>query len=136
MKYCYECGRLTGGDPRYCQFCGRSYDVKLCQRRHENPRFAEVCSQCGSRELSTPQPKVSVLWKIAEFFLRGLVGLLIVYVVLSVIDALISSPATGNALLAFLVLLVPLAILWGMIPDWLRKLVRKALGKGGRHEDR
>ena len=136
MKYCYECGRLTGGDPRYCQFCGRSYDVKLCPRRHENPRFAEVCSQCGSRELSTPQPKVSVLWKIAEFFLRGLVGLLIVYVVLSFIDAMLSSPETGNALLALVLLLVPLAILWGMVPDWLRKLVRKALGKGGRHEDR
>jgi hypothetical protein len=136
MKYCYECGRITAGEPRYCQFCGRTYDVKLCPRRHENPRFAEVCSQCGSRELSTPQPKVSVLWKIAEFFVRGLLGLLVVYVVLSFIYGLLSSPETGNALLAFLLLLVPLVILWSMVPDWCKRLVRRALGKGGHREDR
>jgi hypothetical protein len=59
MKYCHHCGRLTSGEPMFCQFCGRSYDVKLCPRLHANPRWAEVCSQCGSRELSTPQPKVS-----------------------------------------------------------------------------
>ena len=73
MKYCYECGRMTGGEPRYCQFCGRTYDVKLCPRRHENPRFAEVCSQCGSRELSTPQPKVSPVWRVLEFLARVMV---------------------------------------------------------------
>ena len=83
MKYCYECGRITAGEPRFCQFCGRTYDVKLCPRRHENPRFAEVCSQCGSRDLSTPQPKVSFLWRVLEFLARVMVGLLIAYVLLS-----------------------------------------------------
>lgn len=110
--------------------------MKLCPRRHENPRFAEVCSQCGSRELSTPQPKVSVLWKIAEFFVRGLLGLLVVYVVMSFIYGLLSSPQTGNALLALMLLLVSLVIVWSMVPDWCKRLVRKALGKGGHREDR
>jgi hypothetical protein len=110
--------------------------VKLCPRRHENPRFAEVCSQCGSRELSTPQPKVSVLWKIAEFFVRALVGLLVVYVVLSFIYGLLTSPQTGNALFALVLLTIPLVVLWSILPDCFKRLVRKSLGKGGHREDR
>src|SRR5216684_2914579 len=70
MKYCYECGRMTPGEPLFCNFCGRSYDVKLCPGRHVNPRHAEVCSQCGSRDLSTPQPKVSWWWKVVALVLR------------------------------------------------------------------
>jgi hypothetical protein len=136
MKYCYECGRMTAGEPRYCQFCGRTYDVKLCPRRHENPRFAEVCSQCGSRELSTPQPKVSPVWRVLEFFARVMVGLLIVYVVLSFVYGLVTTPETGDALMALGLLLVALFILWTMLPDWFKRLIRRSMGKGGRHEDR
>jgi RNA polymerase subunit RPABC4/transcription elongation factor Spt4 len=136
MKYCYECGRITAGEPRYCQFCGRTYDVKLCPRRHENPRFAEVCSQCGSRELSTPQPKVSSLWKVIEFLVRVLVGLLIVYVVLSFVYGLVTTPRTGDALMALGLLLCALFVLSAMLPDWFKRLVRKSLGKGGHREDR
>jgi len=136
MKYCYECGRITAGEPRYCQFCGRTYDVKLCPRRHENPRFAEVCSQCGSRELSTPQPKVSFLWRVMEFLARALVGLLIVYVVLSFVYGMATTPQTSNALVALGLLLGALFILWTMLPDWFKRLVRRSLGKGGRNEDR
>jgi RNA polymerase subunit RPABC4/transcription elongation factor Spt4 len=136
MKYCYECGRMTAGEPRYCQFCGRTYDVKLCPRRHENPRFAEVCSQCGSRELSTPQPKVSPVWRVLEFLARVMVGLLIVYVVLSFVYGLVTTPETGNALTALGLLLGALFILWTMLPDWFKRLIRRSMGKGGRHEDR
>ena len=63
MKYCYHCGHMTAGEPLFCDHCGRSYDVKLCPRLHPNPRGAEVCSQCGSRELSTPQPKIPMSWQ-------------------------------------------------------------------------
>lgn len=136
MKYCYECGRMTAGDPRYCQYCGRTYDVKLCPRRHENPRFAEVCSQCGSRELSTPQPKVSFVWKAMEFVARVIVGLLIGYVALSFVHGMVATPRTGSALTALGLLLCALFILWAALPDWFKRLVRRSLGKGGRREDR
>src|SRR5438552_3410484 len=76
MKYCYQCGRITAGEPVFCQSCGRSFDVKLCSRLHVNPRYAEVCSHCGSRELSTPQPKVPFSWKVLGFVLRITTGLL------------------------------------------------------------
>ena len=61
MRYCNQCHRITPGEPLFCNFCGRSYDFKLCPHRHPNPRNAEICSQCGSRELSTPHPRVP-LW--------------------------------------------------------------------------
>ena len=136
MKYCYECGRITAGEPRYCQFCGRTYDVKLCPRRHENPRFAEVCSQCGSRELSTPQPKVSPVWKVMEFLSRVMVGLLIAYVVLSFVYGMVTTPRTSDALMALGLLICALFVLWTMLPDWFRRLVRRSMGKGGHREDR
>jgi len=57
MRYCYNCGSITAGKPRFCNVCGRSYDVKLCPRFHANPVEAQVCSECGSPVLSTPQPR-------------------------------------------------------------------------------
>src|SRR5260370_40504573 len=58
MRYCYNCNRVTIGDPLFCNFCGRSYNIKLCPKLHVNPRNAEACSRCGNRDLSMPQPKV------------------------------------------------------------------------------
>src|ERR1700756_5276548 len=68
MRFCNQCHRMTAGEPLFCNFCGRSYDVKLCPHRHPNPRNAEICSQCGSRELSTPHPRM-------PFWLSPLVAL-------------------------------------------------------------
>ena len=61
MKFCYECAKITAGKPLFCNFCGRSYDVKLCPRLHVNPRKAEACSRCGNRNLSIPQPRRPIL---------------------------------------------------------------------------
>jgi RNA polymerase subunit RPABC4/transcription elongation factor Spt4 len=131
MKYCYECGRITSGEPLYCNFCGRSYDVKLCPRHHVNPRSAEVCSQCGSRELSTPQPKVSVWWKVMSFILRvvarGLLLLLSLALIAGVIRGLLSSPQGQTGLFVLGILLGVLCWIWSELPDWLRNLVRRAL---------
>ena len=77
MKYCYNCNRVTIGEPLFCNFCGRSYDIKLCHKLHVNPRYAEACSHCGSRELSTPQPKVPFWATILLFFLSLVPGLLL-----------------------------------------------------------
>lgn len=54
MRFCRNCRKFTAGRPAYCQFCARSYGVKLCPRGHRNPRAANACSECGSKELSTP----------------------------------------------------------------------------------
>src|SRR4051794_27941094 len=57
MRYCFNCSRMTLGKPLFCTFCGKTYEAKLCPRLHANPREAQVCSECGSRDLTTPAPK-------------------------------------------------------------------------------
>jgi|HubBroStandDraft_6_1064221.scaffolds.fasta_scaffold951021_2 hypothetical protein len=76
MRYCTNCKKLTAGKPLYCNFCGRSYGVKLCPRGHANPRAAEACSECGSTELSMPSPRGSLAGFITVSKLIG-IGLLL-----------------------------------------------------------
>src|ERR1035438_9754040 len=116
LTYCYNCGRLTSGDPLFCGTCGRSYDVKLCPRLHKNPRTAEVCSQCGSRELSTPQPKVPVTWRLLAILARLGLGLLLFYASLSLVIALLQSPQVQQGLVALSMLLGVLWWLWTKLP--------------------
>lgn len=126
MKYCYQCGRMTAGEPLFCNYCGRSYEVKLCSRLHANPRAADVCSQCGSRELSTPQPKVSLWWHFLGYFVRLLLGTFLVYVSISVLMAVVETPEAQNALVILGVLVALLWWLWSRLPDWFRKTVRRS----------
>ncbi len=124
MKYCYECGRVTAGTPLFCNFCGRSYDVKLCQRYHVNPRFADACSRCGSRELSTPQPKVSFWWKVLGFLLRVLLGTLLIIMSLAVAAALLRTPVVQASLVCLVLLIAALWAVWVVLPEWFRTFVR------------
>jgi uncharacterized membrane protein YcjF (UPF0283 family) len=134
MKYCYECGHVTGGEPLFCHFCGRTYNVKLCPRLHANPRFAEVCSQCGSHDLSTPQPKVSFLWRIGALVVRILLGALLVSASLALIVSLLSMREVQNGMIAIGLLLIVLWILWSMLPEWFRKTIHWVL-KRKEHRD-
>src|ERR1700682_1093588 len=128
MKHCSNCNRITIGDePLFCNFCGRSYNVKLCSRLHLNPRHAEVCSQCGSRDLSTPQPRVP-LWVNGLLFLVSLLpGVLLVFlsitVVLFFIHELLTNPRVQCV---FILLFIALGILWWIwtqLPLWFRKTI-------------
>jgi hypothetical protein len=141
MKYCYQCNRVTIGEPLFCNFCGRSYNVKLCPRLHGNPRNAETCSQCGSRDLSTPQPKVPLWAPILQFFLSLVPGLVLVLlsivVIASLVNVLLHKP---NMLVGIVLLFVALGVLWwvwAQIPLWFRKAIYKMLKrKRGDHEGR
>jgi zinc transporter ZupT len=79
---------------------------------------------------------VSPIWRVLEFLARVIVGLLVVYVLLSFLYGIATAPQTGNALMALGLLLGALFILWTMLPDWFKRLIRRSMGKGGRHEDR
>jgi DNA-directed RNA polymerase subunit RPC12/RpoP len=124
MKYCYQCGHITAGEPLFCATCGRTYDVKLCPRLHSNPRGAEVCSKCGSRELSTPQPKIPMSWKLLAILLRLGLGLLLFYATLWLVISLLRTPQVQQALVAFGLLLGCLWWLWTKLPDWLQEAIR------------
>ena len=139
MKYCYACNHITPGEPLFCNFCGRSYDVKLCPRMHPNPRKAQACSKCGSRDFSTPQPRVPWWAPLLEFVLSCIPGLLLVTAsvlgVVAVLHAILANPA---ALVALVFPLISLAILWWMwtqIPAWFRKAIYDLLKRKRDRED-
>lgn len=124
MKYCYQCGKMTAGDPLYCATCGRTYDVKLCPRQHVNPRGVEVCSKCGSRELSTPQPKIPMGLRLLALLARLGLGLLLFYATLSLVIALFNSPQVRQFFVAFGILMAVLWGLWMKLPDWFQEAIR------------
>jgi hypothetical protein len=134
MRYCYQCNRITQGKPLFCNFCGRSYDVKLCPRLHKNPRIAQACGQCGSRDLSTPAPKAPIWISAAVFLLSLAPGLLLLVIslifIVSLIHELFVSP---RMLFSFIFLAFALTVLWAMwtkLPMSLRRFIRKRLLDG------
>ena len=82
MRYCNNCRKFTAGHPAYCQFCARSYNVKLCPRGHKIPRAASACATCGSRDLSTPhsrQSGISLLGTIIGLVILGTLSIFAIY---------------------------------------------------------
>jgi len=138
MKHCYHCGHMTTGEPVFCNRCGRSYDVKLCSRLHPNPRSAEICSQCGSRDLSTPQPRRPLRWKLFEAAVRIFLFLFLagcsLLVLLGVLEALVHSTQLQGGLVIIGLLLVVLWSLWSMIPQWFRKVVTESMKRKRRNK--
>jgi hypothetical protein len=136
MKFCYQCGRATAGDPLFCSKCGRSYDVKLCPRLHRNSRYAKACSQCGSRELSQPQAAVSVWWKVLEFLVRVVFGILLIYLTLAGLAALLRMREVQAGLVAFGILVGLLWWVWSLVPEWIRKLVSQSVRRKENNHER
>ena len=103
-----------------------------------NSRFAQVCSQCGSRELSTPAPHLPFWMKpflLLLSILPGFVLLLLSFVFIAVfIRQLLSDP---NALLKLMSVGLVLGLCWYIwinLPGLFRKTVLKVIKKGGKHD--
>jgi hypothetical protein len=131
MKYCYNCNRATIGEPLFCNFCGRSYNIKLCPKLHVNPRNAEACSRCGSRELSTPQPKVP-FWATFLLIVLSLVpGLILaIFSIVAIRYFIRRFLNTPDMLLALTVLQMVLGMLWWgwtEIPLFFREAIHRML---------
>jgi hypothetical protein len=132
-RYCYNCNKITVGEPLFCNFCGRSYDVKLCPRLHANPRTAGICSQCGSRDLSTPQPKVPFGVPILEFLMRMIPGTVLAALSITAVALFILAILTRPALLlSTTLLLAALGFLWwvwSQIPASFRRVIHHLLAR-------
>lgn len=128
MRYCHNCQKTTTGDPLFCHSCGSTYDAKLCPSRHINPRWAVVCSQCGSRDLSTPAPPAPLWLKpllLAGSLLPGAVLLLLLVLsAIGVINAVLSSQTVQGQLLAAMVILALLWWLWLQLPHFIQNMFR------------
>lgn len=140
MIYCFNCGKYTPGKPLFCSRCGRSYDVRLCPRLHPNPRSTEVCSQCGSREFSEPQPQVPLWRRAFAWLFRAILGAALTLLSLAVLLALLTEALkrteVQNGLVAIGILLVGCWVLWTQLPHWLREMIRKAIQQKERHNGR
>ena len=54
MMLCRSCGRISLGEAKFCEGCGKSFNAVICPAKHESSVGASHCSTCGSTELSTP----------------------------------------------------------------------------------
>src|SRR6266545_580312 len=128
MRYCHNCHKTTTGDALFCHACGSTYDAKLCPARHINPRWATVCSQCGSRDLSTPAPRVPWWLKpllLLASLLPGLfLLLLLVLAVVGVFQAVLSNQAIQGQLLAAILILALLWWLFLQLPHFIQNMFR------------
>ena len=143
MKYCYQCNKITNGEPLFCNFCGRSYDVKLCPRLHANPRNAQACSQCGNRDLSTPQPKVPFWVRVLLFIVSLIPGTILAVVSVAVVAFFFVELFRSPQMLCYaILLLIALGFLWwvwAQLPLWFRRVIHRLLfrrreGDGKREE--
>jgi hypothetical protein len=128
MKLCFSCGKVTTGVPSYCHYCGKTYNVKLCSRGHINPRSANICSQCGSREMSTPQRKIPFLLKPLIFLLSHFVGIVLIFLLVAfVVYFAYQIVVDPNGLLPLMCIGLSLGLLflfWMMLPNFIRSLIR------------
>jgi hypothetical protein len=85
-----------------CNYCGRTWHIKLCPRGHENPFDALYCRDCGSVELSEPAGPRS-WWHLLH---RALIWGLLIMIVISIGSNL------GHFVPILLVLLLPIACLF------------------------
>jgi len=140
MKYCYHCDRVTIGEPLFCNFCGRSYDVKLCPNLHVNPRAARVCSKCGRTELTTPQPRVPFWAKILLFTLTLVPGLILCFISIGLVvfflDRFLFSRDLVVGLATMDFILGALWWGWTQIPLYFRKTIHRWLERKERDERR
>src|SRR4051794_8791546 len=140
MRYCHNCHKTTTGEPLFCHSCGSTYDAKLCPARHINPRWATVCAQCGSRDLSTPAPRVPLAFRLMLLLGSLAPGLLLILLLVlaasAVIQAVLTNQAvTGQMLAAFLVL----ALVWWLylqLPHFIQNMFRSLWRKPKKEKDR
>ena len=140
MTYCYNCNHITTGKPLFCDQCGRSYNVKLCPRQHVNPRNAEVCSGCGSRDLSIPQPRVPIWSRILVFLLSLVPGLILTILSFAVavllFRAIVESPQMLFAIVFLGIAAGVLLWIWSELPLWFRKAIYKMLKRKRNGDER
>ncbi len=114
--------------------------MKLCPRGHRNPRNAEACSLCGSRDFSTPQPRTPFWVPMVEPLVKLVPGAFLavatVVILIVAIQGLLERP---QLILSFFFLFVALGILWGIwsqLPAWFRSSIYRLLKRRREGHDR
>ena len=128
MRYCHNCHRVTTGEPLFCHSCGFTFDAKLCPARHINPRWATVCSQCGSRDLTNPAPRVPLAFRLLLLLASLVPGfvllLLLVLAAMAVFQEVLTNQAIQAQLVAAILVLALLWWLWLQLPHFIQNMFR------------
>jgi len=120
MRFCPHCRRLNPGRPVICHYCGRTWQVRLCPRGHENPPDSQFCGICGSADLSeTAGPVPFWIWLIR-------VASLIIFIVFIASLKLPEFHLTDQIsalVIAITILLVGINMVLSILPGQARKIV-------------
>lgn len=131
MRYCTSCRRLSAGTPLFCIGCGRTFRVRLCPRLHQNSRRAEVCAQCGSRDLTEPAARARSTDRIVVLALRVLPVALVVIVpaiaMLAIVRAVLIDPELQREVMAMAVLITAATWAWRQLPGAVRSSTRSVV---------
>lgn len=129
MRRCTTCFRYSPGHPTFCNYCGRSYNVRICARGHINTRSAQFCAECGSEDLSTPSAPESFLSRLAHWSVLGGLGAFLALVLISLVVSLLASLDWSQVAPRLAMLLVVLGVLyWAstLLPGPVKKVGRAA----------
>lgn len=127
MHRCNSCHRYTAGHPTFCPFCGRSYNVRICNRGHVNPRGVQFCSICGSAELSTPAAPESFLVHLSHLTLAYCLWLFLIVIGLALIMSAVSSLDWSPLISLAINLAVMLGLLYWVyekLPGPMKKVIK------------
>lgn len=91
MRRCSTCFHYVVGHPPYCPYCGRTYNVRICNRGHVNARGVQFCTTCGATELSTPAAREDFLAKLSRWALLWFIGLFFCIVGLALLAGAVAS---------------------------------------------
>lgn len=75
MRLCLSCYRLWPREAILCGWCGRSFNGRLCPRRHLSPASARCCVLCGQTPLTEPTASLPLGWLAALLVWSALAGL-------------------------------------------------------------
>ena len=139
MKLCSNCHRVTTGKPTFCNFCGLGFKgVRLCSKQHINPRSAQACSQCGSRELTEPQPKISLLLRPLFLLLSLSPGFVLLAALIGFVALFVRRLFTDpNGLLPLMCIGLYLGLaflIWMMLPNLLKRFLKRLFSSKGRED--
>lgn len=117
MRYCPYCRRMNPGKPLYCQYCARTFEVRICSKcRSINSKAALACGKCGSFELSDIAGEIP-FWAI---FLKALFWLFLVLFVIGFFMNLVS-------FVPLLVVIVLLLLGYSFLPEEVKNIIKLIL---------
>jgi len=98
------------GRPIHCPNCGKTWDYRICSKKHLNPPESNFCSECGSADLSECSGKEMWFSKFVGFVSRIVPELLLMSLIISIL-----SDFPSKYIEAWASFVIPIALLFFVI---------------------